>query len=146
MRRIFYILLAFIVFTACEDDKEYIPSPLNETHWDLISAEISKYDSEGTLVLHRLDDYQNGTWDKAALRRLYFYGDNAIFYIKLSLTEDGSPTNRYQEKKYATALLKKTNCSESIPRKNRYVLSLKSVLWTRYAEVFRLFSIRSLHL
>ena len=56
------------------------------------------------MVLHRLDDYQNGTWDKAALRRLYFYGDNAIFYIKLSLTEDGSPTNRYQEKKYSFRL------------------------------------------
>ena len=56
MKHLLYILLSIIVFTACEDDKDTLPYPMNEldgTYWEFAKEEYLYYDEKGEFIEQR---------------------------------------------------------------------------------------------
>ena len=56
MKHLFYIALSFLVFTACEDEKDTLPYPMNElddTFWTEYYEEVLYYDENGTFLERR---------------------------------------------------------------------------------------------
>ena len=55
MKHLFYIVLSFLVFTACEDEKDTLPYPMNEldgTFWINGKTELYYYDEKDELIEH----------------------------------------------------------------------------------------------
>lgn len=77
MKRLLYILLSFVVFTACEDDKDTLPYPMNEldgTYWEFANKEFFYYDENGALIKHIVPDFH---WE-GSIPNLSFKGNAAL--------------------------------------------------------------------
>ena len=84
MKYLFYIALSFLVFTACEDEKEMSPYPMNEldgTFWDAIKAENFYYDENSTLI--RQNTYGGGDIS------FFFKGNFVLFMFDDSACFEG---------------------------------------------------------
>ena len=80
MKRLLCILLSFVVFTACEDDKDTLPYPMNEldgTYWEFAKDEYFYYDENGALIKHIVPDWHVETTP-------YFFKGNSLFVIDFS--------------------------------------------------------------
>ena len=78
MKHLLYILLSFVVFSACEDDKETVlPYPMNElddTCWICGDGEYLYYDKNGSLIERK--PIEQGVY--VSVHYLYFKGSAVL--------------------------------------------------------------------
>ena len=86
MKYLFYIALSFLVFTACEDEKDTLPYPMIEldgTFWGGTSYTYHYYDEKGVLIKESSPDFY---WE-GALPEFFFKG-NAVLEMHYWLSCD----------------------------------------------------------
>ena len=120
MKHLFYIALSFLVLTACEDEKDTLPYPMNElddTFWTEYYEEVLYYDENGTFLERRRP---SGLSEAV---HFFFKGSSALWIsVNLSCAEGTYSYSQKENKIY----IQKIPFNLEVCNKSWLVLSCKA--------------------